>query len=110
MVAPDDEVPEHDPPIGGPTAEHASPVAGATDELGSTVRASLAAPAAAAPGFDRVRVGRALAIGGGGLLPVGVGVVFGFFAADRGVRWLPSMLGILQIGRASCRERVSSPV
>ncbi len=97
MVAPDDEVPEQDPPIGGPTAEHASRVAGATDELGSTVRASLAAPAAAAAGFDRARLGRALTLGGGGLLPVGVGVVFGFFAADRGVRWLPSMLGILLV-------------
>ena len=47
----------------------------------------------------QVWIGRALNHGGQLLLPVGLGVVLGFYAADQGVRWLPTMLqAVLGLG------------
>ncbi len=43
----------------------------------------------------RVKVGRALNIAGELLLPVGLGAVAGFYAADQGMRWLPTMMQIV---------------
>jgi hypothetical protein len=40
-------------------------------------------------------LGQALYVGGGLLLPVGVGAALGYWAADREVRWAPTMVGWL---------------
>lgn len=41
--------------------------------------------------------GRALGYSGVAMMPLGIGLMFGFYAADQGIRWLPSMLGGLLI-------------
>ena len=43
----------------------------------------------------KVIAGRALNIAGALLLPVGLGAVAGFYAADQGMRWLPTMLQVV---------------
>ena len=43
----------------------------------------------------RVKAGRVLNVAGELLLPVGLGAVAGFYAADQGMRWLPTMLQIV---------------
>ena len=43
----------------------------------------------------KVLAGRVLNVGGELLLPVSLGAVAGFYAADQGMRWLPTMLQIV---------------
>ena len=55
----------------------------------------------APPGPQRtsrsIRIGRGLDLTGRALFPVAVGMVAGFYAADQGVRWLPTMLQIVLV-------------
>src|SRR6187431_2211499 len=44
---------------------------------------------------QRGRAGRMLEIGGAVGLPLTLGLALGFVLADRGVRWLPTMLGLV---------------
>ncbi len=43
----------------------------------------------------RTRVGRQLDFIGQSIFPIGLGTLLGFYAADRGVRWLPTMLQMI---------------
>jgi len=53
--------------------------------------------AGAGPGKIKVIVGRALNRAGHMALPAGIGAVLGFYAADQGMRWLPTLLGIVLV-------------
>lgn len=52
------------------------------------------------PSPRQQKVGVALDLFGTALLPACVGAVLGFYAADQGMRWLPTMLGILLLAGA----------
>ncbi len=45
----------------------------------------------------RIWIGRSLFAGGAMTLPLGLGVNIGYWIADRGVRWLPTLLGTLLV-------------
>ena len=47
------------------------------------------------PGKLQVLLGRLINRAGHLTLPLGVGAIIGFYAADQGVRWLPTLLGIV---------------
>jgi hypothetical protein len=48
----------------------------------------------------QLKLGVALDLFGTALLPACIGAVLGFYAADQGMRWLPTMLGILLLAGA----------
>src|SRR5690349_17815527 len=52
------------------------------------------------PNPRQLQVGVALDVFGTALLPACIGVMIGFYAADQGMRWLPTMLGILLLAGA----------
>ena len=54
------------------------------------------------PGARRLTAARLLDLLGQLGLPLGLGVVIGFWAADRGIRWLPHMLEALILLLAAC--------
>jgi hypothetical protein len=54
------------------------------------------------PGPRRLATARLLDVLGQLGLPIGIGVVVGFWAADRGIRWLPDMLEALILLGAVC--------
>ncbi len=54
------------------------------------------------PGPRRLALSRTLDLLGQWGLPLGVGAVIGFWAADRGIPWLPSMLQALILLLAAC--------
>jgi hypothetical protein len=51
----------------------------------------------APPSELRQLFGRALGTIGMAMFPLGVGMVLGFYFADQGMRWLPTMLGVLML-------------
>lgn len=80
-------------------AEDLTNLAGDIAELPDDISAlsQRTAEAFAAPTRDprAIKAGRALDFVGQALLPLGLGAVAGFYAADQGVRWVPTMLGVL---------------
>jgi hypothetical protein len=83
-------------PMSEPDASHPSLPATARDTLAdTTARGVTLEQAAPSPSPRRQQIGAALSWLGAAAVPLAPGAALGFYAADAGMRWLPTMLGLL---------------